>query len=570
MALKKIFIQIAIIILSLFFISYGIFAQDKYKQSKGTKDEFKMEDPVQEVPDSVLYKNANKAPVIVLNDTLLYIYGDVGVVTAKQRADMISKNIISLCKDALFMPDSLVIDSLETDVAKLLYMDNIVLGVTDFQSKILKKSKTELASEYRDIIIRKIDYIKEHSGLKNLLIQIGLSIVVIAAAVLLIKLLNYVFRIVRKFIAVQRKRTIKAVYNIVDSDKQIKLAMLFVKILKFLFIITVLYFCIFALFRIFPETKWLSDTLIGYIITPIKKGFKSLIDFIPDLIYIVITIIIFRFIFKIMRLLANQVEAGTINIKGFYKDWALPTYNIIKIVMLIFMIIIIFPHLPGAQSDIFKGVSVFLGVLFSLGSTSIIGNVISGLVITYMRPFKKGDRIKVGDFVGNVIEKSPLVTRIKTTKNEVVTIPNAIMMSAQTVNYTKSAEDFGLVLYKTVTVGYDVPWRKVHDLLIEAGMNTPRVMKKMKPFVLQTALDDFYVEYQINVYTREANYIPAIYSDLYKNIQDIFNREGIELISPHYHAHRDGSQPVMNEEAIKTHNLKGWPMKVTIERNEDD
>lgn len=563
---RTLFLKVAIINLVLFMsLQSGLFSQEITISSDSKSLPVKSTQIAPAAIDTMVH--ISRAPVIVLHDTLLYIYGDVGAVTAAKRSLIISKNIETLCRDALFIPDSLVVDSLDMNIYRLRYMDDIILGVTDYQSLILKKPKSELITQYRQSILNKINYEKSHNGFINLLIQIIMAIVVVIVSVLLIRGLNYIFRLFRKFIALQRKHTVKALYYIIDSDKQIKLAISLVKIIRLLLIVTVLYLFIFALFRIFPETKWLSDTLIGYIISPISVGFHSFFNYIPKLITIIVTLFVFRFIFKIVRLLANQIESGAITIKGFYKDWAIPTYNIIKVVMMIFIIILIFPNLPGADSDIFKGVSVFLGILLSLGSTSIIGNVVSGLVITYMRPFKGGDHVKIGDVIGNVIEKSPLVTRLKTTKNEIVTIPNAIMMSAQTVNYTKSAEDFGLVLYKTVTIGYEVPWPKVHELLIEAALNTPRVMKKMKPFVLQTALEDFYIEYQINIYTREANFIPSIYSDLYKNIQDVFNREGIELLSPHYHAHRDGSQPMMPPEMVKEYNFKGWPLKVKVENN---
>jgi small-conductance mechanosensitive channel len=188
------------------------------------------------------------------------------------------------------------------------------------------------------------------------------------------------------------------------------------------------------------------------------------------------------------------------------------------------------------ESPAFQGISVFIGVFFSLGSTSVISNMVSGLVITYMRPFKVGDRIKMGEFLGNVVEKKPLVTRIKTPKNELITIPNANIMTAQTINYSYSAQEYGLILYETVTMGYETPWRKIHEALLEAATNTPHVLTTPKPFVLQTALDDFYVEYQINIYTKEADLMPSIYSELNKNIQDVFAREKLELLSPHYRA----------------------------------
>ncbi|NJN42356.1 MAG: mechanosensitive ion channel family protein [Flammeovirgaceae bacterium] len=230
-------------------------------------------------------------------------------------------------------------------------------------------------------------------------------------------------------------------------------------------------------------------------------------------------------------------------ITGFYPDWAKPTFTIVKILLYAFMFVVVFPYLPGSDSDIFKGVSVFLGVLFSFGSSSAISNLVAGLVITYMRPFKIGDRIKIGEITGDVIEKSMLVTRVRTIKNEDITIPNSTVLSGHTVNYTTSAKDLGLILHTSVTIGYDVPWKKVHELLISAALATKGILNEetKKPFVFQTSLDDFYVAYQINAFTEESHRMAAIYSDLHQNIQEKFNEGGVEIMSPHYGALRDGN-----------------------------
>ena len=209
----------------------------------------------------------------------------------------------------------------------------------------------------------------------------------------------------------------------------------------------------------------------------------------------------------------------------------------------------VYPYLPGAHSGVFQGISVFLGLIVSLGSTTVIANIMAGIIITYMRPFKIGDRIKLNDTLGNVIEKTPLVTRIRTTKNEIVTIPNSFMMSSHTINYSSSARHYGLILHAEVTIGYDTPWRKVHQLLIDAAKATEGVEADPEPFVLETSLDDWYPVYQINVIILNADKSNQIYSDLYQNIQDKFSKADVEIMSPHYMAVRNGNKStVVNEE----------------------
>ena len=214
----------------------------------------------------------------------------------------------------------------------------------------------------------------------------------------------------------------------------------------------------------------------------------------------------------------------------------------------------IYPYLPGSNSGVFQGISVFVGLIVSLGSTTVIGNIIAGLVITYMRPFKLGDQIKLNDTTGNVIEKTPLVNRIRTPKNAVVTIPNSFMMSSHTVNYSASAREYGLIIHSEVTIGYDAPWRLVHELLIDAALNTPGGVDSPRPFVLQTSLSDWYPVYQVNAYIKNAQDLQQIYSILHQNIQDRFNEAGVEIMSPHYMAMRDG-----NETTIPKNDLRNDP-----------
>ena len=253
---------------------------------------------------------------------------------------------------------------------------------------------------------------------------------------------------------------------------------------------------------------------------------------------------------------------------GFYADWAMPTYSIVRFLLYAFMFVLIFPYLPGSDSNIFKGVSIFIGVLFSLGSTSAISNMIAGLVITYMRPFKIGDRIKIGDVTGDVLEKTMLVTRVRTIKNEIITIPNSSVLSGNTINFSSEAIEKGLIIYTTVTIGYDVPWKDMHKALIDAALRTEMLLNEPKPFVLQTSLDDFYVSYQINAYTKEASKQALIYSNLHQNIQDVCNERGIEILSPHYRAARDGNMTTIPSNYLsKDYELPSFNIKVEKESN---
>lgn len=245
----------------------------------------------------------------------------------------------------------------------------------------------------------------------------------------------------------------------------------------------------------------------------------------------------------------SALKSGAITINGFYGDWADPTYKIMRVLVLALAVTLLYPYMPGSSSGAFKGISIFLGVPFSLGSSSAVGNMVAGLVLTYTCAFQIRDRVKIGETVGDIIEKTMLVTRVRTVKNVAVTIPNGTVLSDQVHNYsTLSAR--GLILHAAVTIGYDAPWRQVHQLLVDAAVRTPNILAEPSPFVLQTALDDFYVRYEVNAYTNNAHAMQATYSLLHQNIQETFNGAGVEIMSPHYRAQRDGNAttiPVLSQ-----------------------
>jgi small-conductance mechanosensitive channel len=321
------------------------------------------------------------------------------------------------------------------------------------------------------------------------------------------------------------------------STKQINGLIVFsIKIIKYIFTAFQLVFTIPLIFSLFPLTRDLASTLFSYIITPFKNILLGTVAYIPNLITILVIIVVTRYALRALKFFSTQIEKGKLVIPGFYADWANPSFNILRVLLYAFTIAIIYPYLPGSDSQIFQGVSVLVGIIFSLGSSSAIGNLVAGLVVTYMRPFKIGDRIKINDITGFVVEKTLMVIRLKTHKNEYVTFPNMMILNNSVVNYhTSSDEDEeGLILNTTITFGYGTPWQTVHEILINAALATSHVLKKPKPFVLQTAMDDNYANYQINCYTKEVDLVPRIYSELYQNIQNGFHAAGIDMTAPEY------------------------------------
>jgi small-conductance mechanosensitive channel len=356
-------------------------------------------------------------------------------------------------------------------------------------------------------------------------------------------------------------------YTFLTVEQELRLITIILKLIKWFLILLLLYLVLPIIFSIFPFTQGWANVLFKLVWSPFKGVLIGIWKYIPNLFTIIVIYIVFKYVIRFVKYVFSEIDSGKLTLSGFHADWAMPTFGIIRFLLYAFMFVLIFPYLPGSDSSIFKGVSVFIGVLFSLGSSSAIANMVAGLVITYMRPFKIGDRIKIGDMTGDVIEKTMLVTRLRTIKNEEITIPNAFVLSGNTVNYSTSAKDEGLIIHTTVTIGYDVPWKDMHKALIDAALKTGLILHEPKPFVLQTSLDDFYVSYQINAYIRESNKQAAIYSDLHQNIQDVCNERGIEILSPHYRAARDGNMTTIPVNYLdKEYKVPGFNVNIKTDK----
>lgn len=477
-------------------------------------------------------------------DTLFLLYSKLGSFSPKDRAEAINRKLTLLADDITFDNNSLKIENAETTY-DISMGSSIIMSVTETDALWNDSTKEKLAKTYRDILTHAILKYKEETNYLNLAKKIGLALLVIALIVILIKYISKFFNWTALKIQMQEDKKIKGIqvknYTLFDAKRQINVLLLFNKIIKWITIITAIYIALPVLFGIFPWTEHFADTLIGYILRPVKNILISFWNYLPDLITIIVIVTIFRYILKGIKFLKDEIKRGNLQINGFYPDWAAPTYQIVRILLIAFTFVVIFPYLPGSDSPVFQGVSVFLGFLFTFGSAGSLSNVIAGLVLTYMRLFIIGDRVKIGDVVGDVIEKSVLVTRIRTAQNEIISIPNSSVMNSHTINFSSDATEKGLIIHTTVTIGYDVPWKDVYAALIDAALRTDLILKEPSPFVFQTGLEDFYVSYELNAYIRESNRQGTIYSHLRENIQDVFNERGIEIMSPHYRANRDGN-----------------------------
>ncbi|MDR3170043.1 MAG: mechanosensitive ion channel family protein [Treponema sp.] len=373
----------------------------------------------------------------------------------------------------------------------------------------------------------------------NLLVRFGVAAVIIILQIILIRLVWHLFVWLNQKVTVMGTEKFKPLqikqYRLLDIHQMLNIAYFLLRILKWVVTIVQLILTIPLVFSLFPLTRNLASTLFGYILTPLKNIGLGIISYIPNLFTIVIVVVAAQYAIRFLKFFTIQIEKDKLVIPGFYADWAQPTFTLLRFLIYAFTLAIIYPSLPGSNSAAFQGVSVFVGVLFSLGSSSAIGNLVAGIVITYMRPFKLGDRIKINDVTGFVVEKSATVTRIRTHKNEFVTFPNQTILNASITNYNFSTEMAeGLILHTDVTMEFFVPWTQMHEVMLAAAKKTIYVEETPAPYILQTALDDYYARYELNVYVKEVAKVPAILSDLHKNLQDGFKAAGLDLTSPSY------------------------------------
>ncbi len=506
--------------------------------------------PVHAQVDTAQAPATTAAPLIFAGDTLFFLQARIGPFSSHDRANAIVNRMVKLSKDPLARIDTLATSAGETST-DILLGDAVIMTVTDADAAGAGLARQQLANDFAQKIYAALKKQATSASLKSILLGILFTLIATAVAVFIFKLLNKFFPRVYARLNVWRGTRIPSLkiqkLEVLSADRITDMLIGLAKALRVAAVVILIYFYLPLVFSFFPWTRGLAGTLFGYILSPLATIGRGFISYLPNIFFIAVIIVVTRYISKFVEWFFTEIGKGTITIPGFYGDWAQPTFKIVRFLIIAFAIVVILPYLPGSDSDAFKGVSVFFGVLFSLGSASSIANMVAGVVLTYMRAFDMGDRVKIADTIGDVVEKTLLVTRIRTIKNVDITIPNAMVLGSHIINFSSSAKERGLILHTGVTIGYDVPWKKVHELLINAARASQHVLAEPAPFVLQTSLDDFYVSYELNAYTDQPGIMAKIYSELHQNIQDKFNEAGVEILSPHYGAMRDGNMTTIPE-----------------------
>ncbi len=283
----------------------------------------------------------------------------------------------------------------------------------------------------------------------------------------------------------------------------------------------------------FPQSRGFSSQMLGLVAAPLTQTGRALIASIPSLIFVAVVITVTRVLLHLNEGVFGQIERGKVAIAGFYPEWARPTRRIVSILLIVGGAVVAFPYIPGSDTAAFKSISILLGVVVSLGSTSVVSNFLNGLLLTYMRAFRVGDVVRIGDTLGTVLESGTMVTRLRTLHETEIELPNVVVMNGQVTNYSRT----GTHLVSTaVTIGYGTPWRQVQAMLELAAAQTDGIRRDPAPFVLQSGLEDFYIRYELWVALDDPWQLPRVMAALHANIQDQFNQHGVQIMSPHYMA----------------------------------
>lgn len=471
---------------------------------------------------------------------------NLGPLSAQERAVTASENIAKFANNRRMAVDALTISPLEG--VKLIVADNtVILPLIQADADAAGISLDTYASEKLEIVKAAVDEFRNVRTLRQLLfsgIKAGLATLgVILVLWITRKILDFILRRVERWqesrlgsVRLQRLEFLSSF----QIERGIKIAS---KLIRAAVYLALLYIYIPFLLGSFPTTAPIGVRILSAFWGALRLVVNGFVNYLPSLTTIVVFSAISFYVNRLSKYIFNAIERRIISFPGFYPEWAQPTSTLVSILIFTVAGILIFPHLPASDSPGFQGISIFVGALVTLGSTSAISNIISGYVSIYTRAFQIEDLIEVDGVRGKVLEKSILSTQILTPENEVVTIPNSNLTSSNIVNYSASYRDFStpLRLSTTVTLGYDVPWRKVYDVLVDAALATEGILQDPKPFVWQTSLDDYYPSYSLRAYTKDPLNMGAIYSRLHENIQDKCNESDIEILSPQYSSIRDGN-----------------------------
>lgn len=485
---------------------------------------------------SAAQEKTDVAPIVIDGKTLFHVHG-IETLPAPERAKQITERIEGLAADSSFPPEDLQLKEVG-ELTAIVGGEVVVMGLSDLDAKALGEGRSLIAKTYETRIRAAIIEYRDARSFSRLAVSAGFSVIAIVVAIVALVLLRVLLKRVEALLHSyfdNRMQTLttesRSIFRI-ERLWQIIHAM-FTVLRNGASIMVVLFLLKYILMQ-FPWTSTAGNRLFSSVGRQLKELGLGFLSATPNILFLVILFFITRYGLSLARLYFNAIQVGRITVSDFYPEWAQPIYKLVRAVVIAVALAIAYPFIPGSNSDAFKGLSIIAGVILSIASTTAMANTFAGYMLLFRRAFHAGDLVKIGDVVGFITDMRLQVTHIRTIKNEEITLPNSQIMACHVTNLSKPSREGRLILHSEVGVGYEVPWRQVEAMLIEAAQRTDGLLKDPPPFVFQLKLNDFAIAYQINAYSNRAEEMSRILSDLHRNILDLFNEHEVQIMTPAY------------------------------------
>jgi len=496
---------------------------------------------------------ASGVPVYYRGRVVWRVFTPLGMLSAEDRARMVSERLDRLVRDWSISPEDLRLVE-DPPFVYLMHRDQVLGALSRDDASASGVPQRQLAERVLTTLRTVMVETREELSLRSALTGIGLAAAATVVAALLLWLVVRLFQRLILRVAGWSQRHEKGIaiqhLTLVTPARLAAVATSAIRVARAVLVLVLAFAWLETVLSALPWSRPYARLVVDYLEEPLWFVWSGLIGVLPSLFYLFVIGAVAYAAIRGVHFLFREVERGTITLPGFPPEWAEPTYKLVRVLLVALAVVAAYPYIPGSTSPAFQGVSVFLGLLLSLSSSSAISNMVAGTILTYTGAFRIGDRVRIGETTGDIVQTSLLVTKVRTIKNVLVAVPNSLVLGGQILNFTTMARDQGLILNTAVTIGYDAPWRQVHELLVRAALATRGIVDEPAPFVLQTALNDFYVTYEINAFTRDPHRMVDIYSDLHANIQDAFNEAGVEIMSPHYGSLRDGNRIAIPDQYV--------------------
>jgi small-conductance mechanosensitive channel len=478
----------------------------------------------------------DSAPVVIDGVELFRVAGSASF-PATQRAHLVGARIVAAARDSRLPADAVESQPREGRI-DILARNKHLVGVIDADAA-LEGVSLDNAALVRTMRIREaLTRYRAERTPEKLLESSVTAAVAAALAALSILLIWWVFRRARLGLDQRYRARIHSLaiqsFEIVRAESIWRALNSTLHVLRWLLLGAIVYAATTFVLRQFPWTRSAGERAADIVVTPFVSIATGLLAYLPKLAFLLVLFLVVRYLLKLTGLFFDAVGAGRIPMRSFDPEWAQPTRHIVRILTILLALVIAYPYLPGSGSPAFQGLSIFAGLMLSLGASSAMASVIAGYAVTYRRAFRVGDRITIGDLTGVVSEVRLMVTHLRTAKNEEVVVPNSVVLQSHVINYSKLARSHGLILHTTVSIGYETPWRQVEAMLQLAAARTQGVLRQPAPFVLEQALGDFAVTYELNVHVETAAMIPERYAELHRCVLDVFNEYGVQIMTPAY------------------------------------